>query len=203
MWVFVIWHLRIQTFLAWQHLMKNLSLPWSSVSCLVLACAVAPAACEDPLAWWQDLKNQFPYCAFLAKQILGIPGSRFETEQIFSIAGVLTSLRRCRLQNENLDCLVYDSKNWPNDPRIHYYANSGLKDFMVAEASLAEDNDDMLEEARYFEELVGMLEIRLTLSSICVGYFITYLQTYYLIYPALSVLCIFYFFGCYFIQFCG
>jgi hypothetical protein len=60
----------------------------------------------------------FPIVGFCARQILGIVGSQIETERIFSLAGILTSLRRCHLQLEILDELNFVSKNWANDPRI-------------------------------------------------------------------------------------
>ncbi len=45
-----------------------------------------------PLMWWATNEFRFPNVGFLAQQILGITGSQRETERIFSIAGVLTSL---------------------------------------------------------------------------------------------------------------
>ncbi|KAJ7538060.1 hypothetical protein O6H91_11G033100 [Diphasiastrum complanatum] len=53
--------------------------------------------CSSPLQWWKDHEVQFPNVGFLARQILGIVGSQIECERVFSIASVLTSLRRCRL----------------------------------------------------------------------------------------------------------
>jgi len=57
---------------------------------------------------------------FYVKQILGIIGSQIEIERIFPLDGILISFRRCRLQSENLDKLIFVDKNWPNDPRIDY-----------------------------------------------------------------------------------
>ncbi len=56
--------------------------------------------------------------AALAKQILGILASQIETKIIFSIVGVLTTLKRCRLQTNNLDKLIFVHKNWPFDLRV-------------------------------------------------------------------------------------
>jgi hypothetical protein len=39
----------------------------------------------------------FPTIGFLACQSLGIIGLQIETKWIFSLAGILTNLRRCRL----------------------------------------------------------------------------------------------------------
>jgi hypothetical protein len=54
---------------------------------------------------------------FLAKQILGIPRSQIEIERGFSLVGVLTTLKCCRLQVDNLDCIITVVKNWPDDPQ--------------------------------------------------------------------------------------
>lgn len=53
--------------------------------------------CAAPLVWWHLNGPRFPALSFLARQILAIPGSQIETERIFSVAGIFTSLRRCRL----------------------------------------------------------------------------------------------------------
>jgi hypothetical protein len=44
--------------------------------------------------------------AFLALQILGIVGSQIETERIFSLVGIFTNLRKCRLLPNNLDKII-------------------------------------------------------------------------------------------------
>jgi hypothetical protein len=60
----------------------------------------------------------FPIVGFCARQILGIVGCQIEIERIFSLIGILTSLRRYHLQSKKLDKLIFVSKNWPNDLRI-------------------------------------------------------------------------------------
>ncbi len=47
------------------------------------------------LQWWKDHAKQFPNVSFRACQFLGIPSSQIETEWIFNIVGILTSLRWC------------------------------------------------------------------------------------------------------------
>ncbi len=49
--------------------------------------------------------------AFLACQILGIVGSHIEIERIFSLVGIFTNLKRCRLQSDNLDKNIFVNKN--------------------------------------------------------------------------------------------
>jgi hypothetical protein len=58
---------------------------------------------------------------------MGIVGSQIETERIFNMAKVITSLRRCWLGIENLDKLVIIMKNWPNDPK--FGCTTGPKSF--------------------------------------------------------------------------
>ncbi len=72
----------------------------------------------------------FPIVGFCAKQILGIVGSQIETKKILSLAEILTSLRKCCLQSENLDKLIFVSKNWANDPRIGCKSPSSLTNFI-------------------------------------------------------------------------
>jgi hypothetical protein len=63
-----------------------------------------------PLQWWQKHEAMFPTIGFLARQTLGIVGFQIETERIFSLAGILTNLRRCRLQTKNLEKLIFVNK---------------------------------------------------------------------------------------------
>jgi hypothetical protein len=53
----------------------------------------------------------FPTMGFLVYEILGIVGSQIETEIIFSLARILANLKRCKLQSENLEILIFVSKN--------------------------------------------------------------------------------------------
>jgi hypothetical protein len=52
---------------------------------------------------------------------LGIPSSQIETEWIFNIVGILTSLRWCWLDMQNLDKLIMILNNRPNDARTYYF----------------------------------------------------------------------------------
>jgi len=59
----------------------------------------------------------FPTIGFFIHQILGIVRSQIKTKRIFSLVGILTNIRKCNLQSENLENLIFVSKNWPSDPR--------------------------------------------------------------------------------------
>jgi hypothetical protein len=53
----------------------------------------------------------FPTIRFLARQILGVVGFQIEIEIFFSLARILIDLRRCCLQIENLEKLIFFNKN--------------------------------------------------------------------------------------------
>jgi hypothetical protein len=76
------------------------------------------------------------YNCFCVRKILGIVGSQIETLKIFSLAWILTSFRRCRSQSQNLDKLIFVSKNWPNDPRISCKSLFSLVDFIDNDLNL-------------------------------------------------------------------
>ncbi len=54
--------------------------------------SILPSTFVDPLAQWQTHKSQFLIVCFLAKQILGILGSQFEIECIFSFVVCVDNL---------------------------------------------------------------------------------------------------------------
>ncbi len=56
--------------------------------------------------------------AALARLILQILASFIEIEIIFSIVGILTTLRNCWLQIDNLDKLIFVHENWPSNPHV-------------------------------------------------------------------------------------
>ncbi len=56
-----------------------------------------------PLKWWVKHESLFPTMAFLAHQIFGIVSSQIETKRFFSLARILTNLKRYHLQSDNLD----------------------------------------------------------------------------------------------------
>ncbi|KAG0573230.1 hypothetical protein KC19_VG160100 [Ceratodon purpureus] len=113
---------------------------------------VVPADAEKPLTWWKENGSRFPSVAFFARQILAIPGSQIETERIFSIASVLTGLRRCRLGLDNLDSLIMIFKNWPDDARHECeVVAEDVQEFYSREADLLIAAKDELEDAGFFE----------------------------------------------------
>jgi hypothetical protein len=63
------------------------------------------------LEWWRKHETMFSTINFLIKQILGNIGSQMEIEEFFSLVGIFTNLKRCKLQLDNLEKLVLMSKN--------------------------------------------------------------------------------------------
>ncbi len=59
----------------------------------------------------------FPIFGFLVRQILSIVRLQINIKRFFSLRGILTNLRRCRLQPYNLEKLIFINKNWSIDPR--------------------------------------------------------------------------------------
>jgi hypothetical protein len=52
-----------------------------------------------PFQWWEKHEAMFLTFGFFVHKILRIVGSQIETKRIFSLVGILTSLKRCHLQS--------------------------------------------------------------------------------------------------------
>jgi hypothetical protein len=78
-----------------------------------------------PLEWWRKYETMFPTVAFLERTI----GSQIEMERIFSLARILTNLKNCCLQSNNLKFLIFVSKSWPNDATMGCKTPIKLIDF--------------------------------------------------------------------------
>jgi hypothetical protein len=88
-----------------------------------------------PLQWREKHKSMFSIVGFCVGKILGIVGSQIETKRIFSFVRIFISRRRCCLQSENLNKLIFVNKNWPYDPRISCKSPS-LVDFIEKNLNL-------------------------------------------------------------------
>jgi hypothetical protein len=61
-------------------------------------------------ALWSDGKNMnlcSQLLVFFSKQVLGIIGSQIEIERIFYLTHILANLKKCHLQLENLENLIF------------------------------------------------------------------------------------------------
>ena len=65
----------------------------------------------NPLEWWKLENGRFPNLAYLAKKYLCICGTSVPTERIFSKASQIANNLRNHLTQENVNKLVFLSKN--------------------------------------------------------------------------------------------
>jgi len=65
----------------------------------------------NPLEWWKDESGRFLNLAYLAKKYLCICGTSVPSERVFSSAGHITNNFRNRLTAENVNKLMFLSKN--------------------------------------------------------------------------------------------
>jgi hypothetical protein len=84
----------------------------------------------------------FPTIGFLAWQILGVVGFQIETKIIFSLVGILTNLRRCHLQIDNLKNLIFVNRNWLNGPIIGCKSPSNSMEFLEMDVDLEEELEE-------------------------------------------------------------
>ncbi len=54
---------------------------------------------------------------------------------------------------ENLDKIITIVKNWLDDLHMNCMPNKNMKDYMKVEKPLTNDNYELIEEAKYFEDL--------------------------------------------------
>jgi hypothetical protein len=87
-------------------------------------------------------ESMFAIVGFLAWQILGIVESQIETKRIFSLVGILTNLKRYKLQSKNLKNLIFVNKNWPSDPRIGSKSLSSLIEFIDMDRNLEKELEE-------------------------------------------------------------
>jgi hypothetical protein len=72
---------------------------------------------------------------------------------VFNLAKVLIVLQQCQLQVENLVIIIKIVQTWPNDPHMNFMPNNNKKYYLKAKASLVNDNYELIEETKYFENL--------------------------------------------------
>ncbi len=86
----------------------------------------------------------FPTFGLLAiLYILMIVSFQFEIGRIFSFVGILVNLRICHLQLQNLEKLIFVSKNWPNDARVGCKAFHNLVELIDYKLDLKYELDEV------------------------------------------------------------
>lgn len=61
----------------------------------------------EPLDFWKEHRNQFPYLSRYARSILSIPATTTNVEREFSTAGWILNQRRTSLKPEELDKILF------------------------------------------------------------------------------------------------
>nr|XP_054758013.1 E3 SUMO-protein ligase ZBED1-like [Lytechinus pictus] len=69
-----------------------------------------------PLTWWKSNENRFPSVAKQARKYLGIPATSVPSERVFSSAGNIVTAKRSCLKAENVNMLIFLSKNLRGHP---------------------------------------------------------------------------------------
>ncbi len=67
------------------------------------------------------------------------------------MVGILTNLKRCRLQTKYLEKLIFVNKNWPNDSRIGCKPPSNLLEFLERDMDLEEEFEGEFEKDEVVE----------------------------------------------------
>eukprot|EP00057_Strongylocentrotus_purpuratus_P035424 XP_799085.1 PREDICTED: zinc finger BED domain-containing protein 1-like [Strongylocentrotus purpuratus] len=65
----------------------------------------------NPLMWWQGSDKRLPLLQQLPRKYLGIPATSVPSERVFSTAGNIVTAKRNCLLPENVDMLIFLSKN--------------------------------------------------------------------------------------------
>ncbi len=103
---------------------------------------------KSPLLWWEKQHSRFSIERLLTRQIFGIVSSQIEIEDIFSLAEILTNLGKCRLQPENLEKLIFVSRNWLNNPRLGCKEASSFVEFIKRETNFERNWKDLKENVK-------------------------------------------------------
>ncbi len=70
---------------------------------------------------------------------MGIVESQVEMKRIVSLAKIFTNLRKCHLQLDNLDNLIFLNRNWLNDPSVGCKSSSSLVEIIKIDVKLEEE----------------------------------------------------------------
>jgi len=60
----------------------------------------------------------------------------------FSLVGIFTNLKRCCLQIDNLEKLIFVNKIWLNDSRIGCKSPSNLMEFLEEDVDLKKESEE-------------------------------------------------------------
>ena len=67
----------------------------------------------DQLTWWKQHQEQFPLLAFLVRVVFAVPAASSKSERVFSLAGLVVSALRNRLNPIKVENIVTIHSNLP------------------------------------------------------------------------------------------
>jgi hypothetical protein len=89
-------------------------------------------------------------CGYLQNKLLESQVHKLK-KWVFSLARMLTTLRCCCLQLENMDQIIIVVKNWPNDLWSNCKPNLNFKQYLKAKGFLVEVKCNLIGERNFFE----------------------------------------------------
>ena len=67
----------------------------------------------NQLAWWKQHQEQFPLLSFLVRVVFAVPAASSKSERVFSLAGLVVSALRNRLNPIKVENIVTIHSNLP------------------------------------------------------------------------------------------
>jgi hypothetical protein len=107
--------------------------------------SIFSSPCVDPLTWWCMHEDQFQKVSFFFSKIDSWNPKFTNKNWIsFSFVMVLTTLRRCNLEVDNMAHIIINVKNWLDNPQSNCKPNSNFKQYLKIEKLLANDNYNLI-----------------------------------------------------------
>ena len=103
--------------------------------------------------------------AFVARQILAIPGSAIECERVFSAAGIVTGLLRNMMTPQYLHHVVFLSKNFPFEQELGMLQEAQEIVTQFEEQLGANSEPEVVEKALAADELAHQVELDVMITS--------------------------------------
>jgi len=60
-----------------------------------------------PLEWWKNHQHSYPNLSCMARRYLGVVAASVPSKSLFSTAGNIVTAKRCALEPENVEKLVF------------------------------------------------------------------------------------------------
>ena len=80
----------------------------------------------DPLTWWREHTLRYPRLVTIAKSRLTVRRASVSSERAFSVAGNILTANRACLSSENVDKIIFLTKNMKLFPYTFFFISSSL-----------------------------------------------------------------------------